>query len=71
MTNEPTLFDIDQYDITPKLKALESLVRPLPTFHFGVDKLQKMSTMYGVSCETVLRAKERVTNEQLSDDSED
>ena len=66
------LFDIDEYDITKRNGKLANLRNSIRSGWnpFSVDKLEKASKMYAVSCEVVLKTYERVINElKFSDDS--
>lgn len=65
MNDQPTLFDIDQYDVTPKLTALFRGIKNEEIKLFSIDSFLKMSKLYGVSCETILDVKEKVTNEKI------
>jgi hypothetical protein len=69
MNAQLLLFDDEQYDITDKLRNLRISVR-LGWTPFSVDKLQKCSIVYGITCEQVLNTYEKViSNEQLSDNT--
>lgn len=64
------LFDIGGFDINTALVNLRNSIRN-GWRPFAIDTIQKAAIMHHVSCGVVLDTYEKVTYEQLSDDSED
>jgi hypothetical protein len=72
MYYQQTLFEIDKYDISAKLAALEKAIEYSNFNIFSVDKIQKASKIYGLSCEMIWKVyKKQVTYEKFSDHTTD
>lgn len=72
MYYQPTLFEVDKYDISAKLNALERAIEYSNFNIFSVDKIQKASKLYGLSCEMIWKVYEKqVTYEKFSDHTTD
>lgn len=67
MYYQPTLFDIDQYDISQKLNNIVLRIGLNPSM-ITIDKLQKISKMYGISANLIWQAYEKnvINNEKFS-----
>lgn len=62
-----TLFNLDEYDIRPKLYGLRASIRINGWAPFSVDKLQKAGMLYGVLCNTVFSTYEEVVAKQCAE----
>lgn len=71
MNEQLNLFNITTSDYIDNLKEIEYEIKDGGWTPFSIDTLQKMSIMYGVMCQDVLKLYEKVTNEQLSNNSKD
>lgn len=76
--NELFLFDISKYDATENIKRLKIWVETEPSFGFirgswhpiKLDNVDRLARISGVSRQMVLNIYEMVTNERLSNNSE-
>lgn len=64
MSEQLYLFDVAPYDKTVSLKDLETSILLCNWRPFSIDKLQKASKMYGISCETIWNAYENLVDEK-------
>lgn len=78
MQDQLTLFDINQYDITPEIERLKLCLRDEPWVGFiregwhpiKLDNVDRIAIVFGISRQTVLNTYENFINEQLSYNSE-